>query len=339
MRSYKVLSKQTFSNDQYSIVPIRYEDRLDIMKWRNEQIFHLRQAKLLTEEDQNNYFNNVVSKLFEQNLPTQILFSYLENEKCIGYGGLVHINWADKNAEISFIIDTELEKNFFQKHWTVYLNLIEQVAFNEIGLHKIFTYAFDLRPHLYEAVEGQGYIKEAVLKEHCLFNNEYKDVIIHSKINRNILLRKASEEDIHATYIWTNDEFTRKNSFSDKYISLQEHENWFRNKLKSPDANYYIFEMDSVPAAIVRFDKEKESSDYTIGINISPELRGKKLAVKFLKMACENFTKEKSCQVNAFIKKENIPSIKSFERAGFVFNEELEINGIKSNKYKLNKNE
>ena len=78
MKSYKVLGKQTFSIDQYSIVPIRYEDRLDIMKWRNEQLFHLRQAKPLIEEDQNNYFNNVVSKLFEQEKPSQILFSFLK---------------------------------------------------------------------------------------------------------------------------------------------------------------------------------------------------------------------------------------------------------------------
>ena len=31
----------------FSIVPIRMEDRYDIMKWRNEQIYHLRQNKPL----------------------------------------------------------------------------------------------------------------------------------------------------------------------------------------------------------------------------------------------------------------------------------------------------
>ena len=40
------------SDGQYKIVPIRYEDRFDIMKWRNEQMYHLRQSKPLTEEDQ-----------------------------------------------------------------------------------------------------------------------------------------------------------------------------------------------------------------------------------------------------------------------------------------------
>ena len=101
---YKALKIKSLSELEYSIVPIRYKDRFKIMQWRNEQLFHLRQVKPLTEKDQENYFRNVVAKLFEQEKPNQLLFSYLKNNECIGYGGLVHINWFDKNAEISFII-------------------------------------------------------------------------------------------------------------------------------------------------------------------------------------------------------------------------------------------
>ena len=122
MNSYKILNKQVYSQGEYSLVPIRIEDRFEIMKWRNEQIYHLRQAEPLTVEMQNNYFENVVSKLFAQEKPSQLLFSYLENDKCIGYGGLVHINWLDKNAEISFIMDTSLEEREFSKHWSIYLD-------------------------------------------------------------------------------------------------------------------------------------------------------------------------------------------------------------------------
>ncbi len=45
-------------------------------------------------------------------------------------------------------------------------------------------YAFDLRPHLYEAIEKAGFIRDAVLKEHCFFQGKYKDVIIHSKLEK-----------------------------------------------------------------------------------------------------------------------------------------------------------
>ncbi len=185
MRQYKCLNKFEWSNGDYKITSLREEDKYLIMKWRNEQIYHLRQASPLIKQDQENYFNTVVSKLFEQSAPNQLLFSYLENETCIGYGGLVHINWTDKNAEISFIMNTDLEKEYFQKHWSIYLDLIEQVAFKDLNLHKLFTYAFDVRPHLYPTIEAKGYAKEATLKEHCLFNGVYEDVVFHAKFNSN----------------------------------------------------------------------------------------------------------------------------------------------------------
>lgn len=181
MNYYRALKKQTYSKGDFSIVPIRFEDREAIMQWRNEQIYHLRQNKPLTIEDQDNYFENVINKLFEKEQPDQILFSYLENNKCIGYGGLVHINWVDKNAEISFIMNTELEKENFQKHWGIYLELLEQVAFHEMKFHKIYVYAFDLRPHLYLTLIEANYYKEARLVEHCLYNNKFIDVLIYSK--------------------------------------------------------------------------------------------------------------------------------------------------------------
>ena len=97
---------------------------------------------------------------------------------------LVHINWSDKNAEISFIMDTALEKDYFRKHWSIYIDLIEQVAFGQLDLHKLFIYAFDLRPHLYSVLESKCYIREAVLKEHCLYENHFIDVVIYSKLRK-----------------------------------------------------------------------------------------------------------------------------------------------------------
>ena len=150
------------------------------MKWRNEQIYHLRQSQLLTEDGQQQYFDNIVSKLYDNPKPDQILFSYLEHGVCIGYGGLVHINWTDRNAEISFIMDTILEADHFAEHWSNYLIMLKIVAFDDLKLHKIYTYAFDLRPQLYPIFEAAGFKREATLKEHCCYDGEYKDVIIHS---------------------------------------------------------------------------------------------------------------------------------------------------------------
>ena len=182
MREYKALTQQTYKNGEYEIVPIRYEDRIEIMKWRNEQIYHLRQSELLTIDKQDAYFVNTIAPLFNQEKPNQILFSFLQANDCIGYGGLVHINWIDLNAEVSFIMNTQLEEASFSKNWSMFLKCLEQLAFGELEFHKIFIYAFDLRPHLYDVLELNGYFKDARLKDHCLFQGDFIDVLIYSKL-------------------------------------------------------------------------------------------------------------------------------------------------------------
>ncbi len=154
------------------------------MQWRNEQIYHLRQDKPLTIEDQDNYFNFVIDGLFNEDFPDKILFSFLENGMCVGYGGLVHINWINKNAEISFIMETKLEQEFFHDYWKCFLKLIEDLAFNDIKLHKIYTFAYDIRPNLFKILEHSDYVEEAILFEHVFINGCYINVRIHSKFNK-----------------------------------------------------------------------------------------------------------------------------------------------------------
>jgi hypothetical protein len=179
MKKYKCLNTQEFVSKHYKLVPIRLNDRFKIMEWRNEQLYHLRQSHPLTIEDQENYFSNVVSKIFDKDRPNQILFSFLENDLCIGYGGLVHINWTEKNAEISFIMDTKLEKESFEEMWLIYLDLIEQVAFNDLKFFKIYTYAFDLRPNLFNILENSGFKIDSNLKN--IQKSSKGNVVIHSK--------------------------------------------------------------------------------------------------------------------------------------------------------------
>lgn len=330
MREYKCLKNNVFVDGDFKIVPLRDEDKYSIMKWRNEQIYHLRQSKPLTKEDQENYFSNVVSKLFELENPTQILFSYLQNEKCIGYGGLVHINWVDKNAEISFIINTELEKDFFEIHWKQYLKLIEKVAFKELNFHKIFTYAFNLRPHLYRAIEASGFTKEATLKEHCLFENKFIDVIIHSKINDELSFRKINQNDIDLFFEWTNEPQTRQNSFNTEVVDYQIHTQWFNRKINESDCQILVFENSAnKPVGQVRIEKKEQET--VIGVSIDSNFRGKGYSSKMIAIATEEFFENFDVlSINAYIKKSNVASIKAFQKAGYSYKKEIMVGNTDS---------
>ena len=184
MPEYLVLDKQIYNFENFSLLPIRDTDKFKIMKWRNEQLYHLRQKEKLTKKDQVNYFKNTISKLFNNPKPSQILFSFLENKICVGYGGLVHINWEDKNAEISFLMNTSHEKLNFDKYWKIFLEMIEDIAFNDLNFSKIFIYAFDLRPNLYKILENKNFFMDARLEKHAHFNNKLIDVVIYSKLNK-----------------------------------------------------------------------------------------------------------------------------------------------------------
>jgi RimJ/RimL family protein N-acetyltransferase len=323
VRNYKCLSKQIYSLNEYQIVPIRDQDRYDIMQWRNEQIYHLRQSKPLDKKSQDKYFDTVVTKLFKVENPDQLLFSYLENGICIGYGGLVHINWIDRNAEISFVLNTSLEIKFVD-HWCSFLSLIEQVAFKELQFHKIFTYAFDLRPLLYIALEKSKFTKEAVLKNHTYFDNEFIDVVIHSKLREHkFFLREAkTNKDALQLFDWVNDEEVRKNSLNINQISIIDHFTWFQAKIKNENTRIYLL-TDEFDSAIGQIRVDKVNEYYEIDYSISNAHRGRGLGNKIVELL---ITQMGNVNLLAKVKKTNLPSIKVFVNNGFkLYKEEKDL--------------
>lgn len=320
MNSYRNLNKQVYKIGEYSIVPIRMEDRYDIKKWRNEQMYHLRQQRPLTKNDQDIYFDNVISKLFDQEKPEQILFSYLKDDKCIGYGGLVHINWMDRNAEISFIMDTRLENNHFNFHWQTFLKLIQEIGFSELKLHKIFTYAFDIRPQIYPILENAGFHLEAELKEHCLYKGYFISIKIHSKINHNyyLNLRLATSSDIGKTYEWANNPVIRKFAFNSNTITLNDHSEWILGKLKLPNCEYYILEYDRTPVGSIRFDIE-ENNTAKINYLIDPNFTRKGFGTIILREGIDKIKKKIPSikLIYGLVFQENKASVRIFEKLGF----------------------
>ena len=101
----------------------------------------------------------------------------------MGYGGLVHIDWKTKIAEISFLTATELNVDSFNKVWGDFLRVIKHIAFEELSFRKIYTYAIDVRPEIYTTLVKHGFKVERVLPNEFDKNGVFFDVIIHSMKN------------------------------------------------------------------------------------------------------------------------------------------------------------
>jgi RimJ/RimL family protein N-acetyltransferase len=318
MASYNCLHKQEITKGEFAIVPIRHEDRLDIMKWRNEQMYHLRQEKILTENDQEAYFQNIILPSYKEKTPAQLLFSFLKNEKCIGYGGLVHINWQSNQAEVSFIMATELEADNFETNWVTYLHLLEKVAFNDLYLTSLFTYAYDLRPHLYKAIENAGFQQSKRLEKEQLVEGKLVDVVIHTK-NNPLKLREATKIDVDLTFQWASDKNIRKYSFQQKAITQEMHHAWFNSKINDPDCLYLLLEKDKEVIGSIRYDINKENEaliSYLIDFKYHGHGYGNTILSLSWRVVKEKHPTLK--QLVGFVLPENIASRKIFERQGYL---------------------
>jgi RimJ/RimL family protein N-acetyltransferase len=304
----------------FKLLPIRDEDKYEIMNWRNAQVRILRQKSVLTNQQQEKYFKEVVAKLFEAEKPEQLLFSLLENDILIGYGGLVHIDWESRNGEVSFLTDTSrtVNSNRFIADWKEYLCLIKQVALYELAFAKIYTYAYDIRPHLYAVLKESGFVKEARLRNHVSIGNSYYDVLIHSCFAENISLRLAEPDDLMTYFNWANDREVRQNSFNPAGIELEAHTKWFLNKLESSATLMFIASSSGIDVGQIRFD-EVGPNQVEIGFSIDKDSRGKGFGSKLIKAGMQRLLAMNPGiqRVVAKVKSENVASKKAFLSAGF----------------------
>jgi RimJ/RimL family protein N-acetyltransferase len=166
----------------YELTSIRMEDAETIMKWRNEQMSALRQSAPLTPSEQKNYFDNVVKPSLSQKQPDLILLRFTFENSLIGSGGLVHIDWENQRAEVSFLLETERGKDTFQygRDCSVFLNLLMRCAFDTLDLNKIYTYSYSHRSFHVNAVEASGFRRDGVLREDTKVDGEWVDAVIAS---------------------------------------------------------------------------------------------------------------------------------------------------------------
>jgi RimJ/RimL family protein N-acetyltransferase len=140
-----------------------------------------------------------------------------------------------------------------------------------------------------------------------------------------VKIRKANMKDCNILFEWANDPLSRKNSFNPAQIKYESHKKWLAEKFEQKTNIFYIIEFENQKAALVRFERKKEETT-VIGIHIDKKFRGRGLASEFIIKASKKYLVKNSEKISAFIKIENMASIKSFTKAGFLFERETEIN-------------
>ena len=182
MCGYKILKGLKWQIGDYSIESIRYNDSELIRKWRNEQISALRQSTELSAEEQDYYFKNSVIPEFDSHAPPKVLVRFTSKGLLIGYGGIVHIHWADKRGEVSFLLDTTRANNHqvYINEIKIFLRLLSEMAFSYLKLNKLSTESYNHRLFHVNAIEDFGFKREGILRKHTKINGLWVDSIITS---------------------------------------------------------------------------------------------------------------------------------------------------------------
>jgi RimJ/RimL family protein N-acetyltransferase len=179
---YTCLNKQSFADQVgYQLIPLQEREMEKIRLWRNAQIDILRQKRPISFDEQQEYFQTMIQPTFTQLHPSQILFIYLFHDVCIGYGGLTHLDWDNRRAEISFLVNPERGQDpfLYQKDFSHYLALVSQIAFEELKLHRLYTETFAFRTWHMSILEHCGFKQEGILRHHVYKKEQWIDSWMH----------------------------------------------------------------------------------------------------------------------------------------------------------------
>ncbi|MFD2998807.1 UDP-2,4-diacetamido-2,4,6-trideoxy-beta-L-altropyranose hydrolase [Pontibacter toksunensis] len=136
-------------------------------------------------------------------------------------------------------------------------------------------------------------------------------------LSAGLYLREATEEDTLLLFEWANDPEVRKNSFNPNPITIEKHRLWFNTVLEDENTLLYIAEADGKPVAHIRFNISKGRA--LISYLIDAGFRGQGLGLRLLQKGLQALKAQLPAieQAEGLVQRENIASVRSFEKAGF----------------------
>ena len=142
-----------------------------------------------------------------------------------------------------------------------------------------------------------------------------------------LTIRLVEAGDCRLLWEWVNEPETRRQSFSPRPIPWEEHCQWFEARLTDPYCYIYIV-MNSrkEPLAQIRF--EVRDGEGVVSVSVAKASRGQGVGTGALRLAMKQCAADSSLKrFHAYIRPDNIASLRAFDRIGFRFVANEEIRG------------
>ena len=164
---------------QIFLRPIEEKDGPSIIRWRNDPdvLSHCLDKTIITEESNMAFYKaNVLTGKYKQ-----FIVECLDEVTggCtypIASVYLKDLDYGNKRCELCIFTSSDVEWN--PEGQTIAIKMLLEKAFNEYGMHKVYSYVFKKYPNEVELLKNAGFSFEATLKgEAQNENGEYEDLI------------------------------------------------------------------------------------------------------------------------------------------------------------------
>lgn len=178
---YIVLPQPQLSEGEITVRAVCPRDIEPIRVWRNAQMDVLRQNAPISEAAQSRYYATQIWPQKLSSMPDNILLAIEKRSELIGYGGLVHIDWADRRAEISLLLDPEIEARPKARAeiFRQFLMIVKRIAFEHLDLAKLTVETFETRSDYIRLFDEIGFAREGRLRGHVLIDGVRVNSILH----------------------------------------------------------------------------------------------------------------------------------------------------------------
>lgn len=153
-------------------------------KWNNDKELNYYDSDYPHQHESfETFLKRIKSVLDERNETSELFEIHLsENDKLIG---IVDVHAIDKYNKRCFVNCTIGDRRYAGKGYDVEaLKIVLDHCFNEKGMHKVGTAAFDFNTSWIESVEKLGFQQEGQLREHVIKNDAYCDKLIFSLLEK-----------------------------------------------------------------------------------------------------------------------------------------------------------
>ena len=166
--------------------PVTLNDSRMLIKWRNDEnvINHCLSRATITEESNREFYKNCIETgKYKQFIVDCIDADFSMVSYPIATVYLKDIDYTNKRCELCVFTSTDTE--WKPENQSEAIHLLVEKAFNEYGMHKVYSYVFYKFPEEVQLLKDAGFSAEAILKDEALIaDGKYEDIVRLSIINK-----------------------------------------------------------------------------------------------------------------------------------------------------------